>query len=458
MKDRYLKIVTLGIIMLMTVGFFYMSAGFMGRGNDVAWHTLNGIQMIQSHSIILTDVLTWKTPGHVWSNPEWLYDILVGSIYLESGWFGVRLLVVLFGELLMFILVSYAIPRQKLSTIIILSCSVVFIIIPSFTARPQIVSYVMFALAIYLIEIARKGGWKKLLWFIPAFIFWNNAHGSAVLFIGLLALEWFEDHKVWPYVLGFTLLLGIRPGNSLDLAHFMHQQINPVALSISEWQSPNFHFPLALLALVYFGVACLLVIGKTSPREKMWLSLGWLAYFISLRFNVYAVILTWFVLVKHLELPASRDLFIKYLGLTPPPWLKMMRIIATCVAVVTISNLPFFWQSSFDEPDESGAAQYCVDNGIKEVVNDYGIGGVLEWYGLKTISDGRALWLGEEWFTVYFDVEYGRYPMKTFLEDEAPGINAVVWLNDTPPALQMNLMPDWDKVYDDDLASVWTKK
>jgi len=83
-----------------------MSAGLMGRGNDVAWHTLNGLQMIQSHHIILADVLTWKTPGHVWSNPEWLFDVLVGATYLKFGWFGVRLLVVLFGELLMFVLVS----------------------------------------------------------------------------------------------------------------------------------------------------------------------------------------------------------------------------------------------------------------------------------------------------------------------------------------------------------------
>ena len=35
----------------------------------------------------------------------------------------------------------------------------------------------MFALAIYLIEIARRDGWKKLLWLIPAFVFWKNAHG-----------------------------------------------------------------------------------------------------------------------------------------------------------------------------------------------------------------------------------------------------------------------------------------
>jgi hypothetical protein len=444
LKDRYGKVLPLGLIMLLTAGFFYMSAGLMGRGNDVAWHTLNGLQMIQSHHIILTDVLTWKTPGHVWSDPEWLFDVLVGATYLKFGWFGVRLLVVLFGELLMFVLASYALPRQKISTIIIFGIIVAFNLVPGYTARPQIVSYGMFALAIYFIEIARRDGWRKLLWFIPAFIFWNNAHGSAVLFLGLLGLEWFEDHKVWPYILGFGLLLGVRPGNPFALAHFMHQQINPVALSVSEWQSPNFHSPLALLALSYFAVSCLLVIGKTSPREKVWLILGWLAYFISLRFDTYAIILTWFIVMKHLDLAPLR--------------FKVMPILATSLAVVILVKSLVFWQSPFYEPVESGAAQYCVQHGIKDVVNDYGIGGVLEWYGLKTMADGRALWLGEKWFSVYFDTEAGKYPMKNFLEEEAPNTKAVIWLDDTPPALQMNLMPDWNKVYDKNSVSVWTKQ
>lgn len=444
MKGRYLKVFPLGLIILLTAGFFYMSAGLMGRGNDVAWHTLNGLQMIQSHHIILTDVLTWKTPGHAWSDPEWLFDVLVGATYLKFGWFGVRLLVVLFGELLMCVLVSYALPRQKISIIIIFSIIAAFTFISGYTARPQIISYVMFALAIYLIEIARRDGWRKLLWFIPVFIFWNNAHGSAILFLGLLGLEWFEDHKVWPYILGFGLLLGVRPGNPFELAHFMHQQINPVALSISEWQSPDFHSPLALFRLSYFAVSCLLVIGKTSPREKIWLILGWLAYFISRRFDTYAVILTWFIVMKHLDLTPLR--------------FKVMPTLAFVLSAVIIYKSLVFWQSPFYEPIESGAAQYCVQHGIKDVVNDYGIGGVLEWYGLKTIADGRALWLGETWFSVYFDTEAGKYPMKKFLEEEAPDAKTVIWLDDTPPALQMNLMPDWNKVYDKNSVSVWTKQ
>jgi hypothetical protein len=444
LKDGYLKALSLGLIMLLTAGFFYYSAGIMGRGNDVAWHTLNGLQMIQSHSIILKDVLTWKTPGHAWSNPEWLFDILVGATFLKFGWFGVRLLVVVFGELLILVLAGYALGRQKISTLFVFGGVIVIIIIPGYTARPQVVSYLMFALALYLIEIARRDGWKRLLWFIPAFVFWNNAHGSAVLFLGLLGLEWFEDHKVWPYIVGFGLLLGARPGNPFDLVIFMHQQINPVALSVSEWQSPNFHSPLALITLSYFAVSCLLVIAKTSPREKMWLMFGWLAYFISLRFNVYAIILTWFIVMKYLELPNLR--------------FKIMPILAACLVVVILSKSPVLWRSSFYEPEESGAAQYCVQHGLKNVVNNYGIGGVLEWYGLKTIADGRALWLGEKWFSVYFDTEVGRYPMQKFLEEEAPRIKTVIWSDNTSPALQMNLMPNWNKVYDENSVSVWTKQ
>lgn len=443
MQERNVKILTLGLIIFLTAGVFYKSAGLMGSSNDVAWHTLNGLQIIQSHHIILSDVLTWKTPGHVWSDPEWLFDVLVGAVYLKFGWFGVRLLVVLFAELLILVLVSYALPRQKNAALIFFSIIVAFNLFSGYTARPQIVSYVMFALAIYLIEIARRDGWKKLLWFIPAFIFWNNAHGSAVLFLGLLGLEWFEDHKIWPYIVGYLFLLGVRPTNTFELVHFIHQQLNPVGLSISEWHSPNFHEPQQLLILSYFTVACLLVISKTSPREKIWFILGWLAYFISLRFNVYAIILTWFIVMKHLDLSVLRP--------------KVMPMLAACLSFVIICISVVLWRSPFYEPAERGAAEYCVQHGIREVVNDYGIGGALEWYGLTTIADGRALWLGEKWFSTYFAVEAGKYPLNKFLDAEAPEITTAIWLNDTPPALQMSLMPDWHKVYNNNTVSVWTK-
>jgi len=441
--NRYYKAITIGIVILITSGVFYLAAGLMGRGNDVAWHTLNGLQMIESGHIILTDNLTWKTPGHVWSNPEWLFDVLLGYIYLNFGWLGVRLLVVVCGELLMLVLVNFALTRQKMSTIMPIGLIIAISLIPGYTARPQILSYLMFALGIYVIESSRSSKWSKLLLFIPAFIVWNNAHGSAVLFWGLLALEWFDDHKIWPYVLVFLALITIRPGSSFELAHFMQQQLHPVALSISEWQSPNFHIPLGLFELGYFAFSCMLIFRKTTTREKAWLVFGWLAFFVSVRFYAYAAIITWFILIKHLEVP--------------PSWNKTMQLLTTSLVILVFCLFPKLFGSQFYEPVESGAAQYCVQNGLTNVVNEYSIGGVLEWHGLKTIGDGRAFWLGEKWFSTYFDTEYGTYPMKQFLVEEAPTINTVIWLNNTPPALQMDLMPDWKKVYDNKSVSVWVK-
>lgn len=444
MNHRYTKAAAISLTMLITSGIFYFAAGLMGSGNDVSWHTLNGLQMLQSHKIILKDALTWKTPGHSWSDPEWLFDLFLALIYSKFGWFGVRTLVVILGELLMLVIVTFAISRQKISIIIPLALFLGTSLIPVYTARPQIVSYLMFALGIYVIEIARRDRWSKLLVFIPAFIIWNNSHGSAVLFLGLLLLEWFTDHKIWPYILTYLALIMIRPGTSLELARFMQQQLSPIAMSIPEWQSPNFHIPVELIELAFFAFSCFLIFEKITMREKSWLFFGWLAYFISVRFYAYAAILTWFILIKHLKVPKT--------------WDKTMPLISSGLAIVMLCQFPMFFHSKFYEPVESGAAQYCLDHGLKNVVNEYSIGGGLEWYGLKTIGDGRALWIGEKWFSTYFDMGYGKYPIRKFLTNEAPDVDAVVWLDDSGPAQQMDLMTEWFKVYDDKSVSVWKKQ
>lgn len=437
---RWLTVV---LLMVIAFGISYMAAGIMGSSNDAAWHTVNGIQIIKSKHIILTDRLTWKTPGHVWNDPEWLFDVILAATYLKFGWFGVRLFVVFWGELLVLLLGIYAVKRQKSSMVITFGIILLLSISPVYSARPQIVSFIMFALAIYITKIARLRNLKILLAFIPFFIGWNNAHGSAILFIGLLVLECLESRKIWPYILIFCGLITLRPGSTIQLANFMHQQINPIALSISEWQSPNFHVPVELIELAFFGVSSALIASKATLKEKIWLALGWSAYFFSVRFYPYAAILTWFVLMDHLEISLS--------------WENVMTMLATGLTILMVWESPKFYRTEFTKPVVSGAAEYCLQHGIHNVVNEYSIGGELEWYGLKTIADGRAFWIGEKWFSTYFATEIGRYPMAEFLKNEAPDVETVMWLDNTPISSQMELMGNWKKVYDDRHVSVWEK-
>ena len=437
------------LTIVLTGLIFYRAAGVQGWGYDVPWHTLNGLQTLQTHVISTTDTWTWKTPCHAWSNAEWLWDLSTAWIYLHFGWFGVRLTVVVIMELLMVSLWKYARAYQPLAILIPLALLTASALIITTEARPQIVSYLFFAWALLAIEKARLTQNQRSLWlFLPILILWNNMHGSAILWLGLLGLEMlFAEKQAWRYsgiMLASIVALFMRP-DAYAMVHFLSHQIAPANLAISEWLSPNFHQPSHLLILGLGILLIGLVWDKTTLREKVWLVFGWVAYFIALRFSAYALILTWVVFVRSFRLPTSVY------------WHNIMQFLAVSLLLGLLATSKQQLNSPFNAPVEWGAAQYCVEHGIKEVINEYSMGGTLEFYGIKTIGDGRALWAGELWFNQYCLVHLNAIPIDKFIEEEAPQINTIVWADQGLGAYQLDHMPGWKKVYSDKGVGVWRK-
>jgi hypothetical protein len=448
-QTKSLKRIASLLTLVVTGLIFYRAAGVQGWQNDVPWHTLNGLQTLQTHVISTKDTWTWKTPGHAWSNAEWLWDLITAWIYLHLGWFGVRLTVVVVMELLMVSLWRYARAYQPLAVLIPLALLTSTAWIISTEARPQIVSYLFFAWALLALEKARISQNQRSLWlFLPILVLWNNIHGSAVLWLGLLGLEMlFARKESWRYsgifLASIAALLMIP--NAFAMIPFMSHQLTPANLAISEWLSPDFHQPSHLLILGLGIVLVGLIWSKTTLKEKLWLVLGWVAYFIAIRFSAYALILTWVVFVRSFKLPSSGALN------------TFLQIIATSAIFVQLLTANAQWNTPFSAPVELGAAQYCSEHGITEVVNEYSMGGTLEFYGIKTIADGRALWSGELWFTQYFLVHRMDTPIASFLQKEAPQIHAVVWEDRGLGAYQLDRMPGWRKVYSDKGVGVWQK-
>ncbi|CAA7603310.1 Hypothetical protein DEACI_4133 [Acididesulfobacillus acetoxydans] len=297
-----------GILTLIATGLiFYRAVGTVGWQTDVSWHTLNGLQILRTHSIPLTDTWTWKTPGHPWGDGEWLWDLVSAFVYLHFGWFGIRLFAVAIMEGLTFSLWRYARTLQPTSVAILVAILSGFAWITETQARPQLVSYLFFAWALLAIEKARAEGTKRPLWlFLPVLILWNNMHGSAVLWLGLIGLEmlfaWKKAKEYTGLALASLAALCVRP-DPLALLHFLSRQLTPANLVISEWLSPSFHQPNQLYILA-LGI---LLIGSTwhkaTLKEKCWLIFGWAAYFIAQRFSTYAVILTRVVFARAFKVP-----------------------------------------------------------------------------------------------------------------------------------------------------------
>lgn len=115
----------------------------------------NGIDMLDHFSI---------HQGLSYTYPHWLYDIFIYLIYRNFGYMGIYISTII----LLFLLLALVFKiNRKLCHNDLVSAFVTFICalaIGSFaTARAQLVSYILFALEIYFIELFLKNGKKKYL-------------------------------------------------------------------------------------------------------------------------------------------------------------------------------------------------------------------------------------------------------------------------------------------------------
>lgn len=425
-----------------------------GWRNDVSWHVLNGLWMVANHKIQLKNTLTWTDYGSYWSDPEWLWDYLVGIIYKLKGWplislFGTGLLSATLG------LVTYNFIKEKKTgaweaiILIIFAISIA----PFAQMRPQLVSYLFFFLAIEALQTKSNTS----LWLITLLLpIWSNMHGSAVLWVCLLSLELFLDLKNWrktPYLLLIIVsivLLALRPGGISPWFNFIYQQTYASNFNtIVEWMSPNFHLMPFLFPLLMLGIGWFVILPKaTLVRDKYWLAIGTVSGLVALRFLPYALLIVMVLLPRYLSprLPVSLPF--------PERVSKIIPVIWTILLTIYIG---FNAQKPFATPQENGAALYLSRHHAQKIINQYDWGGTLEWYKLSPMADGRNIWITDPWWKEYIDMYRGEMPVKDFLGRVAPKINWVCWSPNTPLAWQMDDLSGWHRVYSDSKAIVWER-
>ncbi len=155
---------------------------------DLMWHIRVGEEIVQNHSISFANTFSWLE-GTLWTQQEWLFDVL---IYLVSRFFGV------FGFVFIGMLVfgsSYAIPyfcnKWKYK---FLSLAVFYYLFVDFKVnsinRPMWFSVYFVLLLMYLYDSERLSKvWKLALYFLLG-VFSANFHaGMIVVMFVLLALN-----------------------------------------------------------------------------------------------------------------------------------------------------------------------------------------------------------------------------------------------------------------------------
>jgi hypothetical protein len=165
--------------------------------DDVFWHLETGRYISENKVIPSQDVFGFMTEGTKWIPFEWGWDVLSYQVYSLAGYAGVSILRTLI-FLILFALLKRLIFRLGLNVtpavfIFLLLC---FGVMDRLAPKPQIISYLFFAVLLYLLYGYKTFARNKLnrLYLLPfVFLIWCNMHMGVLAGIGILGIFYLSE-------------------------------------------------------------------------------------------------------------------------------------------------------------------------------------------------------------------------------------------------------------------------
>ncbi|MBX3046568.1 MAG: hypothetical protein KF698_06195 [Anaerolineales bacterium] len=262
------------VIALTFLAIFAMALR-ISTDTDTWWHLRTGELILQS-GVPTADTFSFTRAGAAWLYPSaaWVSEVQLYLLHQWAGFAGLNLWVAALVTLT-FVFVYKSLSRGGIflqSGILLLAAasSAVY-----WAARPYLWSFVFSAVCLWLLEAARAGQPRRLLWLPVVMLAWANSHPGFIvgfILLGLYALErvatwWLERRRkgsraqAWrewgkylaPAAGGMLLAVCINPSGPVMLRYpFDTVEMDVLRGYIQEWQSPNFHetriWPFGLLA------------------------------------------------------------------------------------------------------------------------------------------------------------------------------------------------------------------
>jgi hypothetical protein len=154
---------------------------------DFWWHLKIGEIIATTHSIPRVDSFSFTATGKLFVLQNWLAELLYYGVYSLGG----LQLIVFFNAcvLLGAYLPIYSLCREATSSLRTASVVTVLAVLGSIcNTRPQVYSFLMFALFYWVLDRYRDRR-KDLLWMLPCLmVLWINLHGAFPLGLGLIGL------------------------------------------------------------------------------------------------------------------------------------------------------------------------------------------------------------------------------------------------------------------------------
>lgn len=430
-------------------------------------HIEVGRWIIAHGTLPTSDPFSFSRHGAPWITFEWLSEVIYAGAYALSGWSGVVVLaaaaIALAFGLFTFFLLRELSPTQTLLMVI----AAVILLAPHMLARPHVlVLPVMVTWAAALVRCMDRAA-PPPYWALPLLVLWANLHGSVVLALGLIGpvgLEVLlrEKRSEWPQVilrwLPFTALaVGascLTPyGPEPLLIPLTTLGLGPALAWISEWRPQDFSHVGGFELLLLGGIFAL-ARGVTLPVVRALVVIGLLHFALA---QVRNADLLAMLAPLYLAAPLGR----KFGGPTGDDKAGSSRglNLAALGVFIAISGAALA-RDLRPAPSITPQAAIAAANLAKTgpVLNDYSFGGYLIFAGIPTFIDGR----GELYGGPFID-RYNRAIALVDLADflkllDEYNIGATLLAPRTPATAMLDRLPQWQRVYSDDVAVVHKRR
>ena len=423
---------------------------------------------IMAHGAVpASDPFSFSMLGAPWISFEWLSEVIDAAAYALSGWAGVVALAAAAIALAVALLTRFLLRELSPMPALLMVMAAVTLLAPHMLARPHVLTLpIMVAWAAALVRCMDHRA-PPPYWALPLLVLWANLHGSVVLALGLIGpavLEGLLDEKrsEWP-----RALLRWLPFTALAVAACCLTPYGPGPLLIplttlsaghalnwiSEWRPQDFghvgSFELLLLAGIFA-----LSRGVTLPVVRALVVLGLIHFALA---QVRNADLLAMLAPLYLAAPLARQLG-GQIGDDTAGSARSVNLAALAVMIVA-TGLALgrdVRPAPHNTPEAAVASAGLAKAG--PVLNDYSFGGYLIFAGIPTFIDGRSELYGGP-FIERYNRDVSLADLRDFLKllDQYK-FDATLLEPGTPAVALLDRLPDWQRVYGDDVAVVHKRR
>ncbi|WP_159011039.1 hypothetical protein [Bradyrhizobium sp. S69] len=423
---------------------------------------------IMAHGAVPTnDPFSFSMHGAPWISFEWLSQVFYAAAYDFFGWNGVAALAAAAAALAFGLLTRFLLRELSPTPALLMVMAAIVLLAPHLLARPHMLTLpIMMIWAAALVRCMDRRA-PPPYWALPLLVLWANLHGSVVLALGLIGPAVLEallgqKRSEWPRV-----LLRWLPFIALAVVACCLTPYGPESLLIplttlglgdalqwiGEWRPQDFgHFG-AFELLLLAGIFALSR-GVTLPVVRMLVVLGLMHFALA---QVRNADLLAMLAPLYLAAPLARQLGTR----VDDDAAGSARAVNLTALAVMIVATGLALGSDMRPPQRNTPEAAVANAGLAKagpVLNDYSFGGYLIFAGIPTFIDGRGELYGGSFIARYNrDISLADLPDFLKLLDQYK-FGATLLAPDTPAVALLDRLPDWQRVYSDDVAVVHRRR